>query len=63
MEGKKVFDLTPAMAPFMDVHMVIPLLDFIREVTLAVTYFRMTSQMNANFYLLSLSFISIFDLM
>lgn len=25
------YDLTPAMAPFLDVHMVIPLLDFLRE--------------------------------
>jgi hypothetical protein len=30
MAGK--FDITPAMAPFLDVHMVLPLLDFLREV-------------------------------
>lgn len=26
------YDLTPSMAPFFDVHMVGPLLDFLREV-------------------------------
>jgi translation initiation factor 3 subunit E len=33
-EGKKVFDLTPMMAPYLDNHMIIPLLDFVREVGL-----------------------------
>ena len=31
---KKGFDLTPAMAPFMDVHMMLPLLDFVRDLGL-----------------------------
>ena len=30
----KRFDLTPAMAPFMDVHMMLPLLDFVRNLHL-----------------------------
>jgi len=34
MEGEKsTYDLTPAMAPFLDVHMMSPLLDFLREVS------------------------------
>ena len=32
MEVLRKFDLTAPMAPFLDVHMVNPLLDFIREV-------------------------------
>lgn len=32
MASKKIFDLTPVMAPYFDNHMIIPLLDFVREV-------------------------------
>jgi translation initiation factor 3 subunit E len=34
MSGKRSFDLTPVMAPYFDNHMIIPLLDFVREVGL-----------------------------
>jgi hypothetical protein len=33
MEGDKNCDLTPLMAPYLDVHMMSPLLDFLREVS------------------------------
>ena len=31
MAAKRSFDLTPVMAPYFDNHMIIPLLDFVRE--------------------------------
>lgn len=32
MESKANFDITPLMAPYLDVHMISPMLDFLREV-------------------------------
>jgi translation initiation factor 3 subunit E len=34
MAEKKIFDLTPVMVPYFDNHMIIPLLDFVKEVGL-----------------------------
>lgn len=33
MSNNKNFDITPLMAPYFDVHMVSPLLDFLLEVS------------------------------
>lgn len=32
MEEKKHFDITPLMVPYFDVHLIIPLFDFLKEV-------------------------------
>jgi hypothetical protein len=32
MDEKKHFDITPSMVPYFDVHLLIPLFDFLKEV-------------------------------
>ena len=38
MEGLRKYDLTSPMSPFLDCHMVNPLLQFLREVILLFNY-------------------------
>jgi hypothetical protein len=39
MDEKKHFDITPSMVPYFDVHLLIPLFDFLKEVSIICSFY------------------------